>query len=104
MDFTDTFEDNIINYFPNPANEVPGGGGYARVAITFSAPTTPGVTYNAGPIVFPVATAPWATANYVAIFDNLGNYLLKGTLSAGVTVNTGQQLTIPVSNLQLTVD
>ena len=127
MDLTEHLEDRIIEYFlrntpdtqptswevalwqsdPGDASLPVGsevtGTGYARVAITFSVPSS-GVTQNSANLVFPVAGGAWTTATHVAVFDNLGNFFLRGSISPSVTVASGQQLTIPAGNFELTVD
>lgn len=44
------------------------GGGYARTAVTFGAPSN-GVSSNSADVIFPVATADWGTIGYVGIKD-----------------------------------
>ncbi len=81
------------------------GGGYARQAVTFSAPSA-GSTSNSSDITFPTATADWGTITHFAIFDAStgGNMLYYGQLTSSVTVNSGQQLTIPAGNLTISHD
>lgn len=81
------------------------GGGYARQAVTFSAPSA-GSTSNSADITFPTATADWGTITHFAIFDAStgGNMLYYGQLTSSVTVNSGQQLTIPAGNLTISHD
>ena len=81
------------------------GGGYARQAVTFGAPSA-GSTSNSADITFPTATANWGTITHFAIFDAStgGNMLYYGQLTSSVTVNSGQQLTIPAGNLTISHD
>ena len=68
------------------------GGSYARVAVTFVAPTD-GATDNSADVTFPTATANWGTVTHFAIFDalTLGNMLYYGALTTARTVNSGDQ-------------
>lgn len=83
-------------------NEVTGGS-YARVAVTFGAPTA-GVT-NASTVTFPTATAGWGVVRYVAIMDasTAGNVLDYAQLSSDVTVNSGNTFQFNTSALSATV-
>ena len=87
----------------------PGGGGsevtgdpaYARTPATFGSPTNGTLTNNAS-VTFPQATAAWGTIVAFALFDQLGNMLYYGLLSASKTINTGDQLTFAVGGLTVT--
>jgi hypothetical protein len=83
-------------------NEVTGGS-YARVAVTFGAPTA-GVT-NATTVTFPTATAGWGVIRYVAIMDasTAGNVLDYAQLSSDVTVNSGNTFQFNTNALSATV-
>lgn len=68
--------------------------GYARQAITFSAPATSGggmVMENTALISFPEASTSAGTVTYVAVYDSLtgGNMWLYGQLDTPLTVQTG---------------
>ncbi len=126
--FSDYYEDVIINHllraqaFTPPATIYVGlftaaptdagggtavsGGGYARQAVTFSAPTTPGQTSNSADVVFPTATADWGTIVAFALFDaaTAGNMLAWGTLTTNKTILSGDQAKFAAGNLQITVD
>jgi len=69
-------------------NEVTGGA-YARVAITFGAPSS-GVT-SASTVTYTTASAGWGTVRYVATLDasTAGNVLSYAQLSSDVTINNG---------------
>lgn len=46
------------------------GGSYARTAITFGAPSSPGgVSSNSADVTFPTASADWGTVGFLAIKD-----------------------------------
>jgi hypothetical protein len=68
--------------------------GYARQAVTFSAPTVSGsglMIENTALISFPEATTSAGTVTYVAVYDSLsgGNMWLYGQLDTALTVQTG---------------
>lgn len=67
------------------------GGGYARVAMTFSAPTAGGATDNSGVVTFPTATANWGTVTHFGIRDALtgGNLLYFAALTNPRTILNG---------------
>jgi len=71
-------------------NEV-SGGAYARVAVTFGAPTA-GVVNNST-VTFATATAGWGTIRFVAEMDaaTAGNVLSVAQLSSDVVISTGNQ-------------
>jgi hypothetical protein len=86
----------------------PGGGGvevttggYARTAGTFSSPSNGTISNNAS-VTFPQATAPWGTIVAFALFDDSGNLLWYGNLTASKTINTGDQLTFATGGLTVT--
>lgn len=81
------------------------GGGYARQAVTFSAPSN-GSTSNSAEVLFPQATANWGTVTHVGIFDAAtgGNLLLHGALAVSKTIATGDQFKIAAGKLTVTLD
>lgn len=84
-------------------NEV-SGGSYARVAVTFGAPTDgDGV---AGTTTFTTATAGWGTIRFVAIMDasTSGNVLSYAQLTSDVTINNGNTFQFNSGSLASTVD
>jgi len=75
------------------ASEV-SGNGYARVAVTFSAPTD-GVFPTSADATFPAAAGGnWGTITHFAIWDasTAGNSLFKGALSASKVIDDGDTL------------
>jgi len=84
-------------------NEVTGGS-YARVALTFGAPTDG--DGSATTTTFPTATAGWGTIRYVAVMDTntAGNVLTYAQLSSDVTVNTSNTFQFNSGALAETVD
>lgn len=81
------------------------GGGYARQAVTFSAPVN-GSTSNSAEVLFPQATANWGTVTHFGIFDasTAGNLLYHGPLSLAKTIATGDQFKFAVGKLTVTLD
>lgn len=79
------------------------GGGYARQAVTFGAPSN-GVFTNSADVVFPTATANWGTIVAFALFDAAtgGNMLIYGNLSSSKTINSGDQFRFPAGQLSVT--
>jgi hypothetical protein len=77
------------------------GGGYARTAATFGSPSN-GVLSNNASVTFPQATAAWGTIVAFSLFDNSGNMLWYGNLTASKTINAGDQLTFAAGGLTVT--
>ena len=78
-----------------------GSSGYARTAGTFASPANGTISNNAS-VTFPQAAAPWGTIVAFALFDQLGNMLWYGNLTASKTINTGDQLTFATGGLTVT--
>ena len=81
------------------------GGSYAREAVTFGAPSSPGGTMsNSVAIDFGTATANWGTITHAAIQDAIsaGNMLVHGPLTASKTVNNGDGFQFPIGNFDIT--
>lgn len=80
------------------------GGSYARKVGTFSAPSG-GALSNSAAILFDVATANWGTIVAFGIFDavSAGNLLYWNTMTS-VTINTSEQLNVPIGDLDVTED
>lgn len=90
------------------ANEVIGGIGYARVAITSimgAANATTGTSTNAGAINFGTATADWGTVTHAAVLDAStgGNMLMKGPLGSARTFASGDSAQFAPGQLILTL-
>jgi len=80
------------------------GGSYARVAVTFGAPSN-GVFANSGAVTFLPATANWGTITHTAIFDAIsgGNPIsIIKALSSPVTINNTDQLIFDASTVTFT--
>jgi hypothetical protein len=79
------------------------GGGYARQAITFGAPSG-GVINNTSAVSFTASGAAYGTVVGVGIFDALsaGNLLAWDDITSAV-VNDGDTINFPISNITLTL-
>ena len=80
------------------------GGSYARVAVTFGAPSN-GVTTNSAAVEFPQATANWGTVTHIGLYDALtvGNLLYHTALDASKTIETGDIFKIAIGSLSVTL-
>jgi hypothetical protein len=126
MSLTNTFETRVLEWllttgsptrptawylglFTGAPGEAGGGtelsgDAYVREAVTF---TVSGDTAtNSGAVEWPVATGNWGTITHVAIFDALtsGNMIAYAALSAAKTIETGDVLRIPATDLDVTLD
>ena len=126
MSLTNTFETRVLEWllttgsatrptawylglFTGAPGEAGGGtelsgDAYVREAVTF---TVSGDTAtNSGAVEWPVATGDWGTITHVAIFDALtsGNMIAYAALTASKTINTGDVIRIPASDLDVTLD
>lgn len=79
-------------------------GAYARQTITVINPIL-GVTANAALITFPTSTANWGTVTHFGIKDALtgGNLLYFGALGTARTLVTGDTITVPIGNIDITL-
>ncbi len=81
------------------------GGGYARQAVTFGAPSN-GSGSNSGDITFGPATgSDWTQVTHYGFFDavSAGNYLGGGSLTAAKTVAVGETAKFSTGNLTATM-
>ena len=90
----------------------PSGGSYARVAMTNNLTNFPaasgGAKSNGVAIEWPVATADWlsgANLTHVAIYDasSGGNFLGRGAIAVPKAILNGDQLVIPIGDLDITL-
>lgn len=85
------------------------GHGYARVAVTFSAPTDLDggkVVANEDDLFFAAASGgAWDTITHAAVIDaeTLGNSLYAGPLAIAKTIGDGDRFEVLVGNLKLTL-
>ena len=86
------------------------GPGYTRVAVTNNAPNWPaasgGLKSNGTIISFPIPLGSWGTVVAFGIHDaaTAGNLLRYGSLTVPKTVDTGDEVTFPVGDLDCTED
>lgn len=80
------------------------GGSYARVAVTFGAPSD-GVSTNSAAVEFPQATGSWGTVGWIGIEDSLtgGNLLYHTALDASKTIDSGDIFKIAIGSLSVTL-
>ena len=80
------------------------GGSYARVAVTFGAPSN-GVSTNSAAVEFAQATANWGTVSHIGIHDALttGNLLFHTALDTSKTIETGDIFKIAIGSLSVTL-
>jgi hypothetical protein len=80
------------------------GGSYARVAVTFGAPSN-GVSTNSAAVEFAQATANWGTVSHIGIHDALttGNLLFHTALDTSKTIETGDIFKIATGSLSVTL-
>lgn len=80
------------------------GGSYARVAVTFGAPSN-GVSTNSAAVEFPQATGNWNTVTHIGIHDALtsGNLLFHTALDTSKTIETGDIFKIAIGSLSVTL-
>jgi hypothetical protein len=80
------------------------GGSYARVAVTFGAPSN-GVSVNSAAVEFSQATDSWGTVAFIGIHDALttGNLLFHTALDTSKAIATGDIFKIAISNLSVTL-
>jgi hypothetical protein len=80
------------------------GGSYARVAVTFGAPSN-GASTNSAAVEFPQATANWGTVTHIGILDALtgGNLLYHTALDSSKTIETGDIFKIAIGSLSVTL-
>ena len=80
------------------------GGSYARVSVTFGAPSN-GVSTNSADVTFPTATSSFGTVTHIGIHDAStgGNLLFYTDLSVSKTIDTGDIFKITTGNLSVTL-
>jgi len=82
--------------------------GYSRQTISFGAATgsgtTPSKVTNDIVVTFGPASSNWGTVTGIAIFDDLGNMLVYGTLEASQTVATGNKVEFAVGAVEIGLD
>ena len=131
MNASDWLEERILNHFfrntntppptqhfiglfiSNPTDAGTGtevqGGGYARRAIAFTAPTQVsgrGQISNNAEIRFPIATANWGTVSHFGIFTAAtgGNFLAHGPVTVSKLIEAGDEAKFNINTLTISVD
>jgi len=81
------------------------GGAYARIAVTFGAPSN-GVVTNSADVTFAQATTNWGTISHIGLHDNLtsGNLLFHTILNSSKAIGTGDQFKITAGALTCALD
>lgn len=81
------------------------GGSYARTAASFSAASS-GATANDSAVTFPTATGSWGTITHFEIWDasTSGNRLYWGALTTSKTPTSGDIVSFPIGDLDVTED
>jgi len=94
----------LTNLEQNVLTDEVTGTGYARTAVTFTAPTG-GSTSNSATVTFPAAGADFGTITAIAVTDQLtgGNALFAGSLAASKIIQTGDVFQINAGNLTITL-
>ena len=80
------------------------GGSYARIAVTFGAPSN-GVSTNSADVTFPTCTSSWGTVSHIGIHDasTSGNLLFHTPLDTAKTIDSGDIFKIETGNLSVTL-
>lgn len=81
------------------------GNGYSRVAITFGA-ASDGDAANSAAITFAAASGgAWGTITHVAVMDadESGNVLFHGAVTTSKTIADGDQFSIAIGNLTISL-
>lgn len=71
------------------------GGGYERQPVEFAVANN-GQSTNVDPVEFPIATAPWGTVRYAAIYND-GEMIYRNTLTIAQAVGTGNTFIVPAN-------
>ena len=83
------------------------GGSYARVAVTFGAPSgSPSSMSNSGEVDFGTTSAAWGTVTHFGIFDaaTVGNLMGWDTLTAQKVIGSGDPVSFPIASLTVEQD
>lgn len=80
------------------------GSAYARLAATFTVSANSAT--NSANLEWSPATSAWGSITYIAIYDaaTSGNQLVTAALTVPKTINIGDVLRIPASNLTVTLN
>lgn len=80
------------------------GGSYARISVSFNAPSN-GVCTNSADLTFNQATTDWGTISHIGLHDNVtsGNLLFHTILDASKSIATSDQFKINSGSLTVTL-
>lgn len=80
------------------------GGSYARISVSFNAPSN-GVCTNSADLTFNQATTDWGTISHIGLHDNVtsGNLLFHTILDASKSIATSDQFKINSGSLTVTI-
>ncbi len=81
------------------------GNAYARVAATFATAAS-GATSNSAAVNFPTPSGSWGACTHFGVFDALtvGNLLYWGALTQTETPISGNAVSFPIGDLDITED
>jgi hypothetical protein len=81
------------------------GNNYARTDITFGAAAS-GAIANSSPVNFPTPSGSWGACSHFGIFDasSAGNLLYWGALAQTETPLSGNTVTFPIGDIDITED
>lgn len=84
-------------------NELPVANGYARVAVTFGAPSD-GSSTNSGSVSFTASGGNWGTITHFSIQDaaSAGNMLVYSPLDTSRVINDGDTLQFNAAAITVT--
>jgi hypothetical protein len=88
-----------------PTGTEVSGNNYARSAITFSAAASGAIT-NSGTVTFNTPSGSWGACSHFGIFDasTTGNLLYWGSLAQTETPLSGNAVTFPAGDIDVTED
>lgn len=92
------------------ANEVASSNNYSRLAVTNDATSWPAAASGAkaNGILFTFATpsGSWGTVSFGGMWDAAsgGNFMMGGPLAVSKTINSGDPVTIPIGDYDVSLD
>jgi hypothetical protein len=103
--FNNTSGNAAANLEANILTDEISAGGYARTAVTFTAPSG-GSSSNSATVTFPAASADWGTVTHLAVVDaasGTANAIFAGDLLASKIIQTGDVFQLNAGNLTITL-
>lgn len=86
------------------ANEFASSGAYARVTGVSFGVASGGAISNDADVVWAEATADWGTATHLGLWNQAGDFLWGGPLTASRSIVTGVTFRIPSGDLDVALD